>query len=166
MIIEGLILGTMVGGWIANHVFAKRRAARIQDALEEPQEPQEELEDEDRILAYLETEAVSAPLAARLLQDGRKLKGLLEPPKPPEKWRNNPDVHTPCDEQWRLFLEDARREETEEGRLGVLRFWLGLDNKFTHTERSAIIDLFDTQEGRAQARAAFLSKKSKRTKRA
>ena len=142
----------------------RKKLERELDAFKlAPAQPQDDLDEDDKVLCLLEASAAISPLAARLLQEGSKLKCLPAPTVKPS-WVHNPDDHTPCEEQWGLFVKDMERESTEAAKLTVLEYWLIDGVNFTFAEKNTIFSMFETDEGRLRARALFIVKKEKKSK--
>lgn len=115
---------------------------------------------DDGLLTELEVRAISSPLAKRLLIAATASGTVANPTTADapviEDWKHNPKASTPSLEHWKLFVKDMGMEADDCGRAVCLDRWLEAGIRFTTYEQVATAAMFQGDEWRDAARAAFI----------
>lgn len=105
-------------------------------------------------IALKGAEVPQLPDGAYLIKDGRPVLQPAEPPPP--KWLHDTAVSMPPEAHWDMFMKDITRETWGLDRVKVLYHWMiQLGNRFTVTEKSLVLDLFDDADDRQMVRECF-----------
>lgn len=150
------------GGW-AVHKTINHKKLNAKDpephSLETPQD----------VLAYLEACSIGAPDVKLLLghfeqflkEDQKQLPAHVEVVdiKQPG-WYHNANENIPCEEHWKIFLEDLASEESDPSKLGVVKHWM-VDRAVSFTDREFVdvLKIFKTPTYRAQVRNLYQQSK-------
>lgn len=125
--------------------------------------------EDDDVTAYLEASEGTSPLAKRLFalatnpdwtmmnggsQASEQIKLLPAPTNIP-KWQHNPDVKTPCEEMWKLFLQDFELEPNDDAK--VLAVWRRIEagQNLTEYEKFSLLARLETEKARDELREIF-----------
>jgi hypothetical protein len=127
------------------------------------------LQTPDDVLCYLEACAETEPDIKKLLEyfnlfvksQQKQLPAHIESSiekvdiKKP-RWYHNADESIPCEEHWKLFLEDLESEVGEESMFYVVKHWM-VDRAVSFTDREFvdILKLFGSTYYRAQVRDLY-----------
>lgn len=153
-----LVIGSVVFSEFAENRLRKRLQLEALSAHEDLN-----IEDDEDVINYLEAAGECTPFAREVLQAARDIQRSRVLPPHDElivleefpKYAHNPNEKVPCEVQWKIFVEDMKREYVDEDRLEVLRHWLKTSNVFTKTEYGMILDMFEGAEYRRCARDLF-----------
>lgn len=156
MLIALIVLSFIIGAGVTAH--ADRRT--IKNLKNRPEPPQ--LDTPEQLINYLEACSVNNTGMTKMLGEfktfttkPKQLAAVSTVNQKPD-WIHNPRTKVPCDEHWKIFLNDLTRETTSADKIAVVNHWMfGIKNRFTYKELEMMLDQFDLPEDRKAVRELY-----------